>query len=172
MILWPDGFMEQSPNPRPASVADALRDLQSRTLARLDGDLARLVYLASTRDYNTGRYAHDGLSFHYSESVTQEALATAHRGVFESLALSPLRVVVANLEEYIRSGCAGPNELVTAWNASGAYRILSPVTADSLTVKLFNSNIKVALAIVKAAWGEAQPVQDPQCASQPPSPAQ
>jgi hypothetical protein len=164
--------MEQSPNPKPAAVVDALRDLQSRTLAKLDGDLARLVYLASTRDYNTGRYAHDGLSFHYSESVAQEALATAHRGVFESLALSPLRVVVANLEEYIRSGCAGPNELVTAWNASGAYRILSPVTADSLTVKLFNSNIKVALAIVKAAWAEAQPVQDPQCASQPPSPAQ
>ena len=164
--------MEQSPNPSPAAVAQALRDLQSRTLARLHGDLARLVYLASTRDYNTGRYAHDGLSFHYSESVAQEALATAHRSVFEGLALSPLRVVVANLEDYIRSGCAGPNELVTAWNASGAYRILSPGTADSLTVKLFNSNIKVALAMVKAAWAEPQPLRDPQCASQPPSPAQ
>jgi hypothetical protein len=164
--------MEQSPNLRPIAVEDALRDLQNRTLARLDGDLARLIYLASTRDYNTGRYAHDGLSFHYSESVAQEALAVAHRGVFESLALSPLRVVVANLEDYIRSGCAGPNELVTAWNASEAYRVLSPVSADSLTVKLFNSNIKVALAIVKAAWAETQPVQDPRCASQPPSPAQ
>jgi hypothetical protein len=164
--------MEPSPNLRPIAVEDALRDLQNRTLATLDGDLARLVYLASTRDYNTGRYAHDGLSFHYSEAVAQEALATAHRGVFESLAVSPLRIVVANLEEYIRSGCAGPNELVTAWNASGAYRVLAPVSADSLTVKLFNSNIKVALAIVKAAWAEGQPVQDPQCASQPPSPAQ
>ena len=164
--------MEQSPNLRPIAVEDALRDLQNRTLARLDGDLARLVYLASTRDYNTGRYAHDGLSFHYSDSVAQEALAVAHRRVFENLAVSPLRIVVANLEEYIRSGCAGPNELVTAWNTSEAYRVLSPVTADSLTVKLFNSNIKVALAIVKAAWAEAQSVQDPQCASQPPSPAQ
>ena len=164
--------MEQSPNLRPIAVEHALRDLQNRTLARLDGDLARLVYLASTRDYNTGRYAHDGLSFHYSESVAQEALAVAHRGIFESLAVSPLRIVVANLEEYIRSGCAGPKELVTAWNASEAYRVLSPVSADSLTVKLFNSNIKVALAIVKAAWAEARPVQDPQRASQPPSPAQ
>src|SRR6266478_8103081 len=98
--------MEQRPNqPSPTTVEDGLRDLRNRTLAKLDGDFARLVYLASTRDYNTGRYAHDGLSFRFSESVAQEALSAAHRGVFASLALRPLRVLVANLEQYIRSGC-------------------------------------------------------------------
>jgi hypothetical protein len=162
--------MQPPSNLSPTAVKEALRDLQNRTLAGLDGDLARLVYLASTRDYNTGRYTHDGLSFRFSESVAQEALAAAHRGVFASLALSPLRVLVANLERYIRSGCAGPNELVTAWNTSEAYRILPPAADDPLTVKLFNSNIKVALAIVKAAFAELQPVPGPQCASQPPSP--
>jgi hypothetical protein len=159
--------MKQPPNVTSAAAEGALRDLENRTLARLDGDFARLVYLASSRDYNTGRYAHDGLSFRFSETAAQEALSTAHRAVFASLALSPLRVLVADLEQYIRSGCARPNEIVAAWNASEAYRVLSPATGDPLMVKLFNSNVKIALAVVQAACAEIQPVQDPQCASQP-----
>jgi hypothetical protein len=142
--------MRRSSNPNPTAVENALRDLRNRTLARLDGNLARLVYLASTRDYNTGRYEHDGLSFHFSQQVAQAALAAAHREVFASLALSPLRVLVAELQHYIRSSCADATELVTAWNTSEAYRILSPTTDDPLAARLFSSNIKVALAIVKA----------------------
>ena len=130
------------------------------------------MYLASSRDYNTGRYAHDGLSFRFSETAAQEALSTAHRAVFASLALSPLRVLVADLEQYLRSGCARPNEIVAAWNTSEAYRVLSPTTGDPLMVKLFNSNVKIALAVVKTTCAEIQPVQDPQCASQPLLPVQ
>jgi hypothetical protein len=37
-------------------------------------------------------------------------------------------------------GCAGPCDLVTAWNTSEPYRILPPAADDPLTVKLFNSN--------------------------------
>jgi hypothetical protein len=40
-------MMEPSEGPSPSLVEDALRDLRNRTLAKLDGDLARLVYLAS-----------------------------------------------------------------------------------------------------------------------------
>ena len=65
--------------PSPIVFEEAVRDLQNRTLDRLDGDFAKLVYLASTRDYNTGRYAHDGLSFRFSEPVAERVLAAAHR---------------------------------------------------------------------------------------------
>ena len=163
--------MEQMPEQfSPNSVEDALRDLQDRTLAKLDGDFARLVYLASTRDYNTGRYAHDGLTFRFTDAVAERALAAAHREVFLSLALGPLQALVGELEQYIRSGCSHPTELTKTWNDSEAYRILSPSQDDPLTVKLFNSNVKVALAIVGPPWTEHHPNQDPQCASQLPSP--
>jgi len=148
-------------------VEEALRDLQNRTLARLNGDFAKLVYLASTRDYNTGHYAHDGLSFRFSELVAERALAAAHREVFVSLALSPLRVLVGHLEQYIRSGCARPDEVLRTWSSSEAYRILSPAADDPLTVRLFISNVRIALAIVKAAWLEHCPPPDPPLASQP-----
>ena len=54
---------------RNIDVGQAVTDLTNRTLSRLPGDFSRLVYLASSRDYNTGQYYHDGLAFHFSESV-------------------------------------------------------------------------------------------------------
>src|SRR5258708_29013095 len=104
----------------PVDVEDALRDLQGRTLAKLDGDFARLVYLASTRDYNSGRYEHDGLNFRFTKEVAEEALKAAHREVFVSLALSTLKDLVAELQQYIRSGCAQPAELLASWTDSEA----------------------------------------------------
>lgn len=154
----------------PNAVEDAIRDLENRTLARLDGDFARLIYLASTRDYNSGRYEHDGLSFRFTKQVAEEALGAAHREVFVSLALSTLEELVRQLERYIRSGCAHPAELVASWNDSEAYRILPPAQDDPLTIKLFMSNVRIALAIVGPSWREGQPSQDPQCASQLPPP--
>src|SRR5260370_37718063 len=69
------------------------RDLRNRTLARLPGDFSRLVYLASSRDLNTGHYSHDGLAFHFSENVASMAMATCHREIFD-------RLLYACLEEF------------------------------------------------------------------------
>ena len=138
------------------AIEDALRDLQNRTLANLDGDFARLVYLASTRDYNSGRYAHDGLSFRFTAPVAEQVLAKAHRDAFVSLALSPLEVLVSQLEQYIRSGSARPDELLESWHELEPFRILAPEHDDPITVKLFISNVRVALAIVGAAWRQHQ----------------
>ena len=134
------------------AVEDALRDLQNRTLANLDGDIARLVYLASTRDYNSGRYAHDGLSFRFTAPVAEQVLAKAHRDAFVSLALSPLEVLVSQLKQYIRSGCARPDELLESWHELEPFRILAPEHDDPITIKLFISNVRVALAIVGESW--------------------
>ena len=149
--------MEQKRN-QPTSIAleDGLRDLQGRTLAKLDGDFARLVYLASTRDYNSGRYAHNGLSFRFTEEVAERVLAEAHRRVFVSLALSPLKVFAAQLQQYIGSGCARPDELLATWHGLKPFRILAPEHDDPTTVKLFISNVRVALAIVGESWREDQ----------------
>ncbi len=149
--------MEQIPNqPTPIAVEDGLRDLRNRTLAKLDGDFARLIYLASTRDYNTGRYTHDGLNFRFTEPVAARVLAEAHRELFVSLALSPLKILVTQLEQYIRTGCAHPGELLATWHKLEPFRILAPDHDDPVTVKLFISNIRIALAIVGASWTEKQ----------------
>ena len=48
-----------------AEVEAACQDLNLRTLVHIHGDFARLVYLASMRDYNTGEYYHDGLAWQF-----------------------------------------------------------------------------------------------------------
>ena len=47
---------------KPLPVQEAYEDLLQRSLSRIPCDLGRLLYLASTRDYNTGNYHHDGLA--------------------------------------------------------------------------------------------------------------
>jgi hypothetical protein len=145
------------------AVEHARRDLQAHTLARLDGDFAKLVYLASTRSYNTGRYAHEGLALQYSESVVAQALAAEHRDVFHALALSSLRNLVDHLVQYLRCGCARPEEILNTWKELQPYRILPPAKTDALAVMLFLSNVKIALAMVGPDVADAQPARRRQC---------
>ena len=149
-----------------SEAAKARIDLQNRTLTRLQTDFARLVYLASTRNYNTGRYEHDGLSFHYSAQVAEDILAEAHREVFLNLAGSSLESLTGELRQYIESESLSPDELFTAWSGLEAYRILVPLRQDALAIRIFQSNLKAALAVVRESWRKSQLGQDPQCVPQ------
>jgi len=150
----------------------ALEDLRRRTLARLQGDFARLIYLASTRNYNTGRYEHDGLTFRYSGPVAERALAAAHGEVFLSLALGSLEILTRELERYVVSESVFPAEVLAVWNDLEAYRILVPLRHDPLIVQVFRSNLRAALAIVGESWKQGPPRPDQQCASRLPLPGQ
>src|SRR6516162_11182097 len=66
---------------------DALKaydDLWQRTLGKIPGDLNRMIYLASTRDYNSGRYHHAGLEATFGYDAVKQALETAHLFFFSS----------------------------------------------------------------------------------------
>src|SRR5882762_1802464 len=88
---------------RNIDVEPAITDLRNRTLSRLPGDFSRLVYLASSRDYNTGQYYHDGLSFHFIEMVFFFACYGCHREVFDRLLYASLEELIEELRSYISS---------------------------------------------------------------------
>lgn len=125
-------------------------DLNNRTLAKIGLEFGRLIYLASTRDYNTGRYYHDGLAFQFSEEAAQKALAEAHREVFMNLTLGPLEDFANQLQLYLSSIGAEPKEIIRAWEKLEAYRVAIPVDCDPLTASLFLANVKIVLAIVES----------------------
>jgi len=83
------------------SVQDAYDDILQRTLARISCDLARLVYLASTRDYNTGNYHHDGLAARFSADVARKALEIAHRQVFYRVSAYSLEELAEEVNIYL-----------------------------------------------------------------------
>ena len=89
--------------PKRIDVQRAAHDLHLRTLSKIPRPLDRLIYLASTRDYNTGLYYHDGLAARFSEEVACEALADCHREAFRELTSSSLEDLVSQMEAYMAS---------------------------------------------------------------------
>ena len=123
---------------RGGELQSAYEDLLHRTLVSVPCDLARLIYLASTRDYNTGTYAE-----------AREALKTAHREVFSKLAELRLEQLVDELELYVRVSREHPTGLLRTWQQLEPYRVAVPMEADPALVRLFLSNIRLALEVLK-----------------------
>ena len=135
-----------------SAVEAAVRDLEGRTLAHLQGELTRLVYLSSTRDYNTGEYQHEGLAQRFGAQAAQLALAQCHETAFQDLLYSSLSSLVAQLATYIDSTGADREKVLSSWRQLQAYRVLIPGTCDDLSADLFITNIKIALeALVSGA---------------------
>jgi|SRR5919108_47080 hypothetical protein len=131
-------------------VEAARRDFVERNLSKMRGDFARLVYLASMRNYNTGEYHHDGLACVFSESVAERAIAVCHRDVFRKVVLCSLRELVEQLEVYASSNTPGCYELVRIWEKLQPYRAIVPLECSALTARFFVSNVRTALAILQS----------------------
>jgi hypothetical protein len=128
-------------------VQAAYDDLLQRSLSKLPGDLARLVYLASTRDYNTGTYHHDGLADRYRLDAATKALEIAHRQIFYRLSAYSLEELVKELELYLNSSHESPVEVLRTWQKLEPYRVAIPVEVNPAVARLFLSNVKLALAV-------------------------
>lgn len=126
----------------------AYEDLLRRTLDKIPCDLARLIYLASTRDYNSGMYHHEGLSLRHPPEEAREALRTAHREIFYHLANKKLEDLVRELETYVHVSREQPTGLVRAWQELEPYRVAVPMDVDPTMVRLFLSNIRIALEVL------------------------
>ena len=130
-------------------VMAATQDLRRRTLAHIPQPLERLIYLSSTRDYNTGLYRHEGLALRFSEEASCEALADCHRDAFNELVAASLQDLVHQLKRYADNSKASLSEFIGAWRELQPYRVAIPAGADSLSSELLFSNLKIALAILE-----------------------
>ncbi|PWU04418.1 MAG: hypothetical protein C5B51_16880 [Terriglobia bacterium] len=123
----------------------AIQDLENRTLANLSGELTKLVYLSSTRDYNTGEYQHAGLAQRHGDRAAREALAQCHQTAFRELLYTSLPSLVSQLAAYIDSIGADRDQVLKSWRQLQAYRVLIPSSCDSLSADFFITNIRIAL---------------------------
>jgi hypothetical protein len=137
-------------NPRRMDVQQAADDIRRRTLARIQRPLDRLIYLASTRDYNTGIYHHEGLAARYGPSVACEALADCHREVFQELLACSVKDLVAQIGAYMCSAGIAANEFLISWRKLEPYRVAVPVETEPLSGEFLFCNLKTALAILEA----------------------
>jgi hypothetical protein len=133
----------------------AYEDLLRRSLSKISGDMGRLIYLASTRDYNTGTYHHEGLAARFRSDIAGQALATAHRQIFDKLSTCPLEQLVRELETYVQSCRQTREEILQVWQKLEPYRVALPVDANRVVARLFVANVRLALAILRQAQEQA-----------------
>ena len=137
------------PTDNTVTVEQAHDDLVRHSLAKISGDLARLIYLASTRDYNTGKYHHDGLAGQFRAEIACQALEMAHRQIFGRIAGCPLERLVVEVEAYVNSSPQSRAEVLEVWQKLEPYRVALPLNVNIAVAQLFISNIKLALAVLQ-----------------------
>lgn len=151
-----------------AEVQSAYDDFSSRTLSSIASALERLIYIASSRDYNSGLYHHEGLAARFGADAAAKALEFAHVEAFHVVSLLPLERLSVDLEKYMAASREDPVVFLNAWQKLEPYRVAIPMNVDPTVAELFVSNVKIALAILRHRLGKDSP--RPSDASRLPSP--
>lgn len=138
-------------------VQAAYDDLLKRSLSKISCDLARLIYLASTRDYNTGTYHHDGLAARFRPEVAGKALEIAHRQIFYQLSACSLEELVEQLQTYLDCSHESAADVLRIWQKLEPYRVAIPVEVNPAVARLFLSNVRLALAIWRSRQDQSPP---------------
>src|SRR5205807_5747220 len=112
-------------------------DFSSRSLARIPSALERLIYIASTRDYNSGLYHHEGLAARFDPVAAAKALECAHVELFRDVSLMPLGQLSEELEKYMQSAKEEPLAFLTAWQNLEPYRVAIPMHVAPTAAELF-----------------------------------
>lgn len=133
----------------PEEVARTIADLESRTLEAMPGYFNRLIYLASLRDYNTGRYRHYGLETRHSPQAVDQALHQCHVRIFEELTSLALEEQTRDLIGLFESLREDRSRLITTWQRLRSYQVLPPDRCHPLARELFDKNIQVMLRILR-----------------------
>ena len=144
----PSGRRKETRPPAGSELAEYCA--QRAGLDNFPNDLTRMLYLASLRDCNSGRYLHPQLSPSVGADATDIALRACHEQVFRRLLVTPTSGYVVQLQEYIRYARGERGTVLKTWQSLQAYRATVPMQAPLVYSELFSLNVELALVILQS----------------------
>jgi len=81
--------------------------------------------------------------------VARSALEIAHRQAFYKVAALSLEELVRDLAAYLESSRENPEEFLRTWQRLEPYRIAIPMEVNPTVARLFASNVRLALAVLR-----------------------
>jgi hypothetical protein len=120
----------------------------------------RLVYLASLRNANSGRYEHHGLALIFGEDEASRALKKSHSNVFADWLAFNVEQQKADLDLYIASLFEDKRTVVETWLKLAPYRNLIPSTVRGVERRLYITDLTALMELLKNAYAVGDPDRD------------
>jgi hypothetical protein len=135
------------------------QDFWVRDLAQIDSSYGRLVYLASLRDPDTGRYEHHELAYGFSDrTAASGTLKRVHETIFTEWVSYPLERKKADIERYILGiDQVDRAELIDAWLRLTPYKNLVPGSIQGPERQKHISDFEAILGLLKNVYGVPSP---------------
>jgi hypothetical protein len=127
----------------------ARKDVWSRTLSQIPTTFGKIVYLASLRNDNSGRYQHFGLAQLYSDEEADGVLRQSHEEAFSEWLNFPLEAQRRDLEEYLESVEDEKTSVLRTWLTLVPYRNLIPAAAGAAERELYISDLELILELLR-----------------------
>lgn len=126
-----------------------------RTLGTIKTPLARLAYLASLRNVNTGTYEHFGLAEKIGQGEADRLIRRSHVEVFQQWLCFSLERQKAELETYFAELDGDRREILSNWLHLGPYASWVPAESRDVERKLFYTDLELVLDMIRSESGVA-----------------
>jgi hypothetical protein len=128
-----------------------------RELSHIETSYGRLVYLASLRNPDNGRYEHYGSEISVPSAINKELLRL-HEEIFREWVTYTLERKKADVELYIAGiESVDPSELINAWLRLTPYKNLVPAAIQGPERQKHISDFEAILGLLKNVYGVASP---------------
>lgn len=124
-----------------------------QSLSQIPTGFGRLIYLASLRDFDTGRYEHHGLALILGASEADAALRQAHLEIFREWLGYSVSVQKRDLDDYLSAFSNSKTEVISSWSEVQPFRNLVPALVSEVERSLFCSDFEALLRLLRNVYG-------------------
>jgi len=139
---------------------NALADLWKHTLSGLPGVYARLCYLASLRDPNSGQYRHHGLSAAFGRDESTLALRQSHEQVFKDWLKLSVPEKSADFKQYLATLEEPPEVVAGTWMRTRHYETVLPDRGTRPQRTQFRQEMETMLLLTLNASAGGESLRD------------